>query len=288
MNPPSSSLAHEVHLQTTRVRFSNVLVAVDLSVSSANTLKIAAEFAQQHGSRLMVAHVMDRAAGPESETAAEIEAKIRLWIKPYLRNEARCSIAVAEGDVFREISSLAKKHFADLLIIGTHASTTVERLVMGSKAEVLFRNSSIPVLTVGPHVHKQKAVLRSILLPTDMEPNSLRAAQYAVSLAEESNSILNLLHVLRKPGDESLRAFAAVRMQQLVPEDAALWCTPLFRVETGDLAETILAAAEQTHADLIVLSVTQARLMADHAHWSVASRIVRYAECPVLTVRDHL
>ena len=288
MNPPSSSLSRELHLQTTRVHFANLLVAVDLSVSSENTLKIAAEFAHQYGSRLIVAHVMDVVAETLAQTPAEIEAKIRLGMKPYLRSSAQCSVAVVQGDVLREISGLITKYNADLLIIGTHAATNVERLVMGSKAEALFRNSSIPVLTVGPHVRKQNALFSSILLPTDMEPNSLRAAQYAVALAEESNSILNLLHVLKRAEEESTRASAALRMQQLVPEDAALWCTPLFRVETGDLTETILATAEQTRADLIVLSVTQSRLLADHAHWSVASKIVRFAGCPVLTVRDHL
>lgn len=285
---PRSSLSHEVHLKTTRVRFANVLVAVDLSAASANTLRIAAEFAHQHGSRLVVAHAMERTAQTVSETPAEIEATIRLWMKPYLRDGTHCSVAVTQGDVVGEISNLVNKYSADLLIIGTHAATNVERLVMGSTAEALFRNSSIPVLTIGPHVRKHNAALASILLPTDLEPGSLRAAQYAVSLAEESNSILNLLHVLKKPEDQSVHASAALRMQELVPEDAALWCTPLFRVETGDLSETILAAAEQVQADLIVLSVSHARLLGDHAHWSVASRIVRFASCPVLTVRDHL
>jgi nucleotide-binding universal stress UspA family protein len=286
MIPPSS--LSEVHLKTTRVRFANILVAVDLSAASANTMKIAAEFAYQHRSRLVVAHIMEHRAAAPAETPAETEATLRLWMRPYLRSGAHCSVAVAEGDVVSEISSLVKKHSADLLIIGTHAATNVERLVLGSTAEALFRNSSIPVLTIGPHVRNCKAGFSTILLPTDLEPDSLRAAQYAVSLAEESNATLNLLHVVGKSDGVAMRQMAAVRMQQLVPEDAALWCTPLYRIESGDLTETILAVAEDTRSDLIVLSVTQARLLADHAHWSVASRIVRFAACPVLTVRDHL
>jgi nucleotide-binding universal stress UspA family protein len=287
MNTPST-LFQEPHLKTTRVRFMNVLAAVDLSASSANTLKIAAELAYQHGSRLIIAHVVDRIARPSSETQAEIEAKIRQWIKPYLRSDARFSIAVVAGDVVREISSLVEKECADLLIIGTHAATDLERLVLGSKAESLFRNVSIPVLTIGPHVRNCGSAFSSILMPTDLEPGSFRAAQYAVSLAEESNATLTLLHVPDKPERAEPPESARSRMQQLVPEDAALWCKPVFKVESGELTKVIHSTAEQTHADLIVLAVTQARILADHAYWSVASKVVSNAGCPVLTVRDHL
>ena len=282
------SASNELHLKTTRVRFANMLVAVDLSASSANTLKIAADLAYQQGSRLVVAHVVDRPSGGQSETAAQIMAKINLWMKPYLRPDARVSIAISEGDVVPQISSLIKQHSSDLLIIGTHAATNLERLVLGSTAEALFRNASIPVLTIGPHVRTSHAAFGSILVPTGLAPGSLRAAQYAVSLAEESNSTLTLLHVNDKPADPASRDLTSLKLQQLVPADAALWCKPAFRVESGNLTETILATAEETGAELIVLGVAHARLLADHAHWSVASAVVRSAECPVLTVRDHL
>ncbi len=286
MNTPSA-LFPEVHLKTTRVRFANVLVAVDLSASSANTIKIASDFAYQNGSRLIVAHIVEHSTADTRETIPEIQAKISLWVKPYLRNESRWAIAVGEGDVRHEISELIKKHCADLLIIGTHAATTVERLVLGSKAEELFRSIHIPVLTVGPHA-RSCGGFSSILFATDLEPGSLRAAQYAVSLAEESNATLTALHVLPEGEKPGAHKRAGLRMQLLVPEDAALWCDPVFRTESGDPAEAILAVAEQTGADLIVLAVTHASPLADHAHWSVASKVVRSAGCPVLTVRDHL
>lgn len=279
----ASALSQEPHLKTTRVRLANILVAVDLSTASANTLKVAADLAYQHGSRLVIAHVR-----VPSEAAADIETTIRLWMKPYLKSDARCSIVVAEGDVLQEISSLIKTHCADLLIIGTHAATDVERLVLGSIAETLFRNISIPVLTIGPHVRSRGASLSSILFPTDLEPGSFRAAQYAVSLAEESNATLTVLHVIEKPEAADPLKSVSLRMQQLVPEDAALWCKPVFRTESGDLTEAILSTAEHTRAELIVLAVTHARLLVDHAHWSVTSQVVRDAGCPVLTVRGHL
>jgi nucleotide-binding universal stress UspA family protein len=76
-------------------------------------------------------------------------------------------------------------------------------------------------------------------------------------------------------------------MQQLVSEDAAQWCTPEFRIASGDPAETILRTAAELDTDLIVLGVTHHRPLADHNNWSIASKIVAGADCPVLTVRNH-
>jgi nucleotide-binding universal stress UspA family protein len=280
--------AREVHLKTTRVHFDNVLVAVDMSAFSANTVRIAAELAQRSGSRLIVAHVLDPAVMLASETAANMKDTMGLWLKSSVRDQTRFTSVVVEGDVVDEINRLADEYRADLLVIGTHRPEGLVKLIFGSKAEALFRNIGIPVLTIGPQVLSVGDRFRSILLPTDLEPHSFRAAQYAVSLAEESDAIFTLLHILEK--DAGLRSHQAVtpRMEQLVPEDAALWCKPVFRTTEGTPAETILAIAEEVKADLIVLGITHARPLADRATWSIASKIIHQAGCPVLTVRDHL
>ena len=162
----------------------------------------------------------------------------------------------------KEIEGIARKYEADLLVIGTHSVSGMKRLAFGSKAEAFYRYIDIPVLTVGPHVYVRKQAFASILLPTDLKPDSLRAAQYAVSVAEESNAKLTLLHVLER-SDESEESIMS-RMQQLVSEDAAQWCTPEFRIASGDPAETILRTAAELDTDLIVLGVTHHRPLADH------------------------
>jgi len=288
MKYPSAPLStKEVHLKTTRVHFDNVLVAVDMSAFSANTVKIAAELAQRSGSRLIIAHVLDPALMLPPETAANVKDTLDLWVKPSVRDETRFTSVVLEGDVVGEISRLAGEYRADLLVIGTHRSEGLVKLILGSKAETLFRNIGIPVLTVGPHILSVADRFRSILLPTDLEPHSFRAAQYAVSLAEESAATLTLLHIPEKNAGLQSHQTATTRMEELVPEDAALWCKPVFRTAEGTPVETILAVAGEVKADLIVLGITHARPLADHASWSIASKVVHQAGCPVLTVRDH-
>jgi nucleotide-binding universal stress UspA family protein len=274
----------EPRLKSTRIRLERVLVAVDLAVSSSNTLSAAAELAQRFGSQLIVAHVLDPSQMRPSETVNDMEETLRLWVKPYVTEGTQCIIEVVEGNFVKEMEALAGRYKADLLVIGTHSVSGVKRFVFGSRAEALYRQISIPVLTVGSHVHIRKAAFASILLPTDLKPHSLRAAQYAVSISEESNAKLTLVHARER--HEEPDAIMS-RMRQLVSEDAALWCTPEFRTADGDPTDAILRTATELNADLIVLGVTHYRPLADHNNWSIASKVVTNADCPVLTVRDH-
>ena len=74
-------------------------------------------------------------------------------------------------------------------------------------------------------------------------------------------------------------------MRRLVPENAGLWCTPVFRTEAGEPAARILSVAGECKSDVIIMSVNQApsdRQMP----WTTATEVVNHANCPVLTVRN--
>jgi nucleotide-binding universal stress UspA family protein len=286
-NPNASSSVKEPHLETMRVHFDHLLVAVDLSPSSANTIRIAAELAHRSGATLVVVHVLNPALMLPSETISNVKETLHAWLEPFMKKETGFAIEVAEGNVVDEVSRLARKHRSDLLVIGTHGATGAAKFIFGSTGEALFREMGIPVLTIGPHIQGCGERFSSILLATDLEFHSLRAAQYAVALAEESNGNLTLLHIPEKGEEENVFG-TRQRMEQLVPEDAALWCKPSFKIACGNPVDTILESALEVKADLIVLGVTHGYALSEHASWSIASKVVRHAECPVLTVRDRL
>jgi nucleotide-binding universal stress UspA family protein len=200
------------------------------------------------------------------------------------------------GAVWPVLSEVLKEHEIDLIVLGTHGRTGVQKLLLGSSAEEVFRRAHVPVLTIGPAV--QSGVhgggrFRCVLFATDFNAVSAAAAPYAVSLAQQNQSRLLLLHVLPKPKSgkpemELSIAEALHRLQELVPAEAELWCRPEAVVQHGDPAEQILAAANQCGADLIVLGVrgmdrwTKAATRLDQA---IAYQVVVHAPCPVLTVR---
>src|SRR4029079_19249676 len=89
---------------------------------------------------------------------------------------------------------------ADLVVIGTHGRSGFERLVLGSVAEKTLRKAVCRVRTVPKRVSEavsaSPVLYKRILCPVDFSESSSRALQYAVSLAEESDRGIVVLHVV--------------------------------------------------------------------------------------------
>ena len=168
---------------------------------------------------------------------------------------------------------------------------------LGSVAEDIVRQASCPVLTVGPHLPSEpprEGRFREILYATDFSAESLGALPYAISLGQEHEAHLTLLHVMAKSGasdfipPDQVEASAVQQMQNLVPEKGDLWCEPSYAVAEGKPAEKILEVARERKSDLIVLGVRKPKGIpggATHLPIAVAHKVIARALCPVLTAR---
>ncbi len=162
----------------------------------------------------------------------------------------------------------------------------VQKLLIGSSAEQIFRQARIPVLTVGPGVRRQPLYgieLKNILFATAFGVGAERQAAYAFSLAQEHRSRISLLHVKQRPDEEQMIVH---QLRELVPSGPDLHCLPLFRVERGDPVKEILRVAEQTRADLIVLGAKSRKGLAGHVPHTKAYQVICGASCPVLTIKS--
>ncbi|HKW76544.1 MAG TPA: universal stress protein, partial [Terriglobales bacterium] len=182
----------------------------------------------------------------------------------------------------------------DLIVVGTHGASGMEKLTLGSVAESVLRASSRPVMLVGPNANTAHSAFESVVLATDLGLGSLRAAQYASAIAEEENARLTVLtvvpHESHAPGEPRALIKQRLRtaLRQLLPSDSELWCRPSLRVEFGDPQEEIVAVVKEQAAGLLVIGVRPRGPLADHAPWSTVSKIVRSVSCPVLAVQSHL
>jgi len=288
-----------------RIALKNILFATDFSPSAEAALPYAIGLAKQYGGKVHGVHVRFPAAyplvGPEAMPnvieAAEEQAKFEAEQMHEMLAEVPHEVSVMEGDLWPVINDVMSKQPTDLIVVGTHGRTGVTRALLGSAAEEIFRRATCPVLTVGPRVShntERRLAMKQILFATDFSAESLAALPYAVSLAQEHQAVLTLVHATgkHKVGDlvheDQYDDSCMRRLRALVPEGADLWCEPKFSVEHGPEAQKIMEAAIAVGADLIVLGVRgpQGGLGATtHILPSIAHDVVVHAECPVLTVR---
>lgn len=290
----------EVHLQSSRLRFRTILVATDFTTNSLKALRVGIAVARRFASKVHIAHVVtpvvyaaDLSMAPVTMEHATDGAKESMteWADhPFLAG-IKHKEAVLSGSLVEELQKYVDAKHIDLVVVGTAGRKGMEKLFMGSAAENIVRHLSCPVMIAGPRVGAVPIQYRNILYATSLHPASLRSAQYAVSLAEEMDSHLTLLHVEagehKKQFDEAARNAIYRQLRNLLPLDSECWCRPKVRFELGDPAAQIISAAAQDDADLIVMSSHDDPIFADHAPWSVLAKVVRDARCPVLAVRAH-
>jgi nucleotide-binding universal stress UspA family protein len=301
------------------ISLKNILFATDFSEASHAALPYTAAIARRYDSQLHIVHILSPASyiipSPPGDLvtmesiheAARADVRERMeTLASHLKTVPHHTY-VREGDVWKSLADLIQTHEIDLLVVGTHGRTGVEKLVLGSQAEEILRLAPCPVLTVGPNIAgraKLTAIeskgkdltpveisVGQIVYATDFSPESFAAAPFATSLAQEFQSKLTLLHVIKKRKDKDHQTepidLALQRLEKLVPEEASLWCSPKPTVKIGPPADCILQEALDTKADLIVLGVRAASGnlgAATHLPWATAHKVIAQAHCPVLTI----
>jgi nucleotide-binding universal stress UspA family protein len=147
---------------------------------------------------------------------------------------------------------------------------------------------------------RQPVGFKHILVPTDFGDAAGRAVDVAVDLAKKYSATITLLHVYELPvypypeisvlpdidfitpireaaQKELSKAFAVVQRSG---------CEARAQLSCGVVWTEILQEAEQARADLIVMGTHGRRGMVHALLGSVAEKIVRTANVPVLTVRS--
>lgn len=144
--------------------YKRILVPVDGSPTSGLGLREAIGFAKAQKARLQLVHVVDvhnaLTAGAESGAyMADLTPALKQRGRRILAKGAElarkaglgCETVLLEtltGPAAEAIVRQARKWRADLIVIGTHGRRGLRRLVMGSDAEQIVRNASVPVTLV--------------------------------------------------------------------------------------------------------------------------------------------
>jgi nucleotide-binding universal stress UspA family protein len=135
--------------------FKKILVCLDGSSFSEQVLQHASEEATASSKKLVLLDVANIATTlPEPEQIAAEEAKAKTYLNKKAKSLKEIGIdtecVVIFGDPGRAIVDYAEKSDIDLIAIATHSRSGINRMIFGSVAEYVIRNSKLPILLIRP------------------------------------------------------------------------------------------------------------------------------------------
>jgi nucleotide-binding universal stress UspA family protein len=134
-----------------------ILLATDLSDDSPEAAGWALSIADKCGADITLLHVTDFVIGgvPHLYRDSLLQG-INLEMKQLLPANAVKDLNVAThvefGIPFRVVLAFAEKERMDLIVLGTHGKSALERTLLGSTAERVLRGASCPTLAIPPRV----------------------------------------------------------------------------------------------------------------------------------------
>ncbi len=295
--------------------FKHLLVPLDGSRLAEAALPVATYLAQALNATVTLIHIIER------DTSGEIHGERHLTTpdeaRAYLNEiasrafpadlQVACHVhTVQTDDLARSIVDHVDELAPDLIVMCTHGSGGLRDLLYGSLAQQVVARGSTPVLLIRPDelTATSSFVCRRLLVPLDGDPSHEHGLPAALVLARACAAELLLLFVVPTldtlAGDQAatgrLLPGAMRALLELAQQDAAQYLARhMTALETtglkvtagcrrGEPAQTIVAAAQETGADLIVLG-THGKAGMD-AFWtgSIGPKISSRARIPLLLV----
>jgi nucleotide-binding universal stress UspA family protein len=276
------------------INIKRILCPTDLSPHSGDAVRYALALSRAHEAELILLHCTNDVDGEDKLAASVVD-----HIDP---SDSRWQLVVTRTiDVDQGIMEQAQQRHADLIVMRSRRRPHRAAL-LGSTAESVCRSAPCPVLVV--HTDEREFVsdamsveLKRVLVAYDFSDYAELALKYGLSIAQEHQAELHLLHVLPARSvnhpeiawypvkGESAYHTAAYRLQKVVPSEAHLWCGVRTVVSEGYPYREILNYAENNEIDLISVGAHGAGFGMRALFGSNVDRVLRQAPCPVLVAR---
>src|SRR4029079_4318618 len=253
------------------INIQRVLCPTDLTSESDEALRYAVALASTYGAKLFLLYCKegDSGANGKAGTAADHDAEplFTASLAPHLglnsfRDFDWQGLVVKNVENIGEaIVTEAGKHQIDLIVMRSRRRPRAA-VLLGSTAETVCRMAPCPVLVTHPLEREWVGLttgeidLHRVLVAHDFSRDSELAMNYGLSLAQEYQAEVNLLHVLATAGREepelawsasgtgSAYTFVAQKLQRAIPKEAFLWCNCVNGVRCGKASEEIVRYAE--------------------------------------------
>ena len=204
----------------------------------------------------------------------------------------KCEVVVRPGLPADQILAYTREHAIDRIVMGTHSPGPVGKLLVGSVAEAVLRNATVPVYIIGPNVVDGKLrhySTRTILCAVSMMEGSQVVARFAAEIAAQQGARLILQNVIRPQERREVLAGRSIDQIEadllaLIPEELQQQVDLQAIVVPGDPTEELLYQSRAQDADLVVLGAHGASAFAAITRNGIVYKVLAQAHSPVMTL----
>lgn len=283
----------------------HILVATDLSPYARNAAERAAYLSKAQQASLDLLYVANPApferlkqlVVPDDDRLKRVldsagEKIHALAAMLFQRYDISAGVQVASGSVTTEITRVVQDKHSSLLVCGARGQSVARRLLLGSTVQKMLNRMPCPLLVVKP---APRDAYRTVLVPVDFSPVSLRAIELARRIAPQAEIIL--LHVYEAPFESSVR-FAHIdhdtltHYRNVIRKDAVTQLAALSQaagmpdarqiVVHGDPGWRIAEQEQELECDLIVVGKQGTSALEELLVGSVTKHVLNESQCDVL------
>lgn len=187
----------------------NIFLATDYSNSVMNAERYAFEFAKNTKSTLTIVHVYEIPFSFPVESSAYIRESDRLRKFELQKLKLHCETLahslkikqselsweclVLEGPIEKEIRNEANRAHPDLIITGTHHSSSFLKIFEENHAWELIKKTSIPILSIPQNA--LFTTIKKIVFATEYRKGEITGLKFLIKLAAQFDAELSILHI---------------------------------------------------------------------------------------------
>ncbi len=273
-----------------------IIVPVDFSEHSNYALQSAAILAKKYDAEILALHMLEISETILTKGENDIEVETIFFLRlaekrfaefleqDYLK-DIKVTPVVKHFKVFSEVNDVAKEHNADLIVMGSHGSSGLKEIFIGSNTEKVVRHAEIPVLVV-----KNKPTTLSfenVVFATDFSEKTVTPYLNACKLFEKLGSKLNLVYI-NTPGDgfSSTSEMEKTVVNFLQKADGNLdKLSEVKYVSDYTVEKGVLNYANVSGADAIAVATHGRTGLTHFLSGSISEDIANHAALPVITFR---
>ena len=270
-----------------------ILVPTDFSEHAEDALKVAAQIEKKNNSEIIILHMLelphqtnDAILGgisiPESmlfmKKANEMLDQVSE--KPYLDGIEVTEIVKMDKPI-HGITQISKEHNIDLIVMGSHGSSGVEELFIGSNTEKVVRNSDIPVLVIKKDISNFNA--SNVVFASDFSEEAKKPFEKLLSFTKIFDSKIHLVNICT-PNSFKPTHVAEKAINEFVDQfNISNFTTQIYN--DTNIEKGIINFANRINADIIGMCTHGRTGFAHFFNGSISEGLVNHAVRPVITLK---